>query len=121
MAGCRPASRAATSSLSLPGGVSGLVSDHDYAVLGHASTAALFNHAAVAAANKTVIVEWIVDDVDAEYARLEPIVREWEQEPTTMPWGNRSVLFRDPDGNLVNLFTPVSPDARERFGTSPKA
>jgi hypothetical protein len=22
-----------------------------------------------------------------------------------MPWGNRSTLFRDPDGNLVNLFS----------------
>ena len=27
--------------------------------------------------------------------------------PTTMPWGNRALLFRDPDGNLVNFFTPV--------------
>ncbi|MFE4836295.1 VOC family protein, partial [Arthrobacter sp. NPDC056691] len=26
-------------------------------------------------------------------------------EPTTMPWGNTSTLFRDPDGNLVNLFS----------------
>jgi catechol 2,3-dioxygenase-like lactoylglutathione lyase family enzyme len=26
-------------------------------------------------------------------------------EPTTMPWGNRSALVRDPDGNVVNLFT----------------
>lgn len=25
--------------------------------------------------------------------------------PATMPWGNRSLLFRDPDGNLVNFFT----------------
>lgn len=24
--------------------------------------------------------------------------------PTTMPWGNRSALVRDPDGNVVNLF-----------------
>jgi hypothetical protein len=31
-----------------------------------------------------------------------------------MPWGNRSTLFRDPDGNLVNLFTPVSADAIAR-------
>jgi hypothetical protein len=23
-------------------------------------------------------------------------------EPTTMPWGNRSLLLRDPDGNLVD-------------------
>jgi hypothetical protein len=28
-----------------------------------------------------------------------------------MPWGNRSILFRDPDGNVVNLFTPVTAEA----------
>lgn len=83
--------------------------------LGDASTAALFNDAAVPAANRTVIVEWIVDDVDAEFERLAPVVSRWEQEPTLMPWGNRSILFRDPDGNLVNLFTPVSAEAIERF------
>lgn len=32
--------------------------------------------------------------------------------PTTQPWGNRSQLFRDPDGNLVNLFAPVGPGSR---------
>lgn len=83
--------------------------------LGDVSTAGLFNNAAVAAANQSAIVEWIVDDVDAEFERLRPIVSRWEQEPTRMPWGNRSILFRDPDGNLVNLFTPVSPEAIQRF------
>ena len=28
-----------------------------------------------------------------------------------MPWGNRSIVLRDPDGNLVNLFQPVTDDA----------
>jgi hypothetical protein len=32
-----------------------------------------------------------------------------------MPWGNRSLLFRDPDGNLVNVFTPVTAEARATF------
>ncbi len=32
-------------------------------------------------------------------------LREVVLPPTTMPWGNRSTLFRDPDGNLVNLFS----------------
>ena len=27
-----------------------------------------------------------------------------------MPWGNRSIVLRDPDGNLVNLFQPVTDD-----------
>ena len=83
--------------------------------LGHTSTAALFNNAARPAHNETAIIEWVVDDVDAEYERLKPIVSKWEQEPTLMPWGNRSILFRDPDGNLVNLFTPVTDDAIKRF------
>jgi hypothetical protein len=56
-----------------------------------------------------------VDDVDAEFERLRPLVDGWVQEPTTMPWGNRSILFRDPDGNLVNLFTPVTEDAIRKF------
>ena len=83
--------------------------------LGHTSTAALFNNAARPAHNQTAILEWVVDDVDAEYERLKLIVSEWEQEPTLMPWGNRSILFRDPDGNLVNLFTPATDDAVKRF------
>lgn len=48
-----------------------------------------------------------MDDVDAEYARLKQGEIEFVNEPTTMPWGNRSLLIRDPDGTLVNLFRPV--------------
>ena len=62
-----------------------------------------------------MIIEFQVDDVDKEYERLKTLVSEWAQEPTTMPWGNRSILFRDPDGNLVNLFTPVTEEAIKRF------
>ena len=32
-----------------------------------------------------------------------------------MPWGNKSLLFRDPDGNLVNFFTPVSKESIDKF------
>ncbi|MDF2716435.1 MAG: glyoxalase, partial [Paenibacillus sp.] len=56
-----------------------------------------------------------VDDVEAEYARLKLFVDDWVKEPTTMPWGNRTALFRDPDGNLVNLFEPVTEEAIKRF------
>ncbi|GLY29496.1 VOC family protein [Kineosporia sp. NBRC 101731] len=70
------------------------------------------------AANRSVIVEFLVTDVDAEYDRLTGELDGLKvvQEPTTMPWGNRSLLVRDPDGNLVNLFTPVTAAAQERFG-----
>ncbi|OBJ04179.1 glyoxalase [Mycobacterium sp. 1165196.3] len=67
-------------------------------------------------ANRSAILEFIVEDVDSEYARLREHVGEVVTEPTTMPWGNRALLFRDPDGNLVNLFTPVTQEARAKFG-----
>jgi uncharacterized glyoxalase superfamily protein PhnB len=53
-----------------------------------------------------VIIEFCVDDVDAVYRNLTDVVEDFVNQPTTMPWGNRSLLFRDPDGNLVNFFTP---------------
>ena len=85
--------------------------------IGHTQTTQLFGEdSARPADNHTVIIEFRVSDVDKEYERLKPLVSEWVQEPTTMPWGNRSILFRDPDGNLVNFFTPVTPEARQKFG-----
>ena len=32
-----------------------------------------------------------------------------------MPWGNRALMLADPDGNRVNLYTPVSDEAIARF------
>ncbi|WPP43774.1 VOC family protein [Paenibacillus hunanensis] len=85
--------------------------------IGHSQTAQLFGTDTVeAASNCTVILEFRVDNLGAEYVRLQPLVEQWVQEPTTMPWGNRSMLFRDPDGNLVNYFEPVTEEAIKRFG-----
>lgn len=70
------------------------------------------------AANRSTILEFIVDDVDADFQRLREHLGEIVTEPTTMPWGNRALLFRDPDGNLVNLFTPVTDEARAKFGVA---
>ncbi|NDK23845.1 VOC family protein [Streptomyces sp. TR1341] len=65
--------------------------------------------------NHSVITEFLVDDVDRVHQDLSGFVTEFVTEPTTMPWGNRSLLLRDPDGNLVNFFTPVTPAAVEKF------
>jgi catechol 2,3-dioxygenase-like lactoylglutathione lyase family enzyme len=84
--------------------------------IGHTQTTQLFGEGSARPAdNHTIIIEFRVDDVDSEYERLKPLVSDWVQEPTTMPWGNRSILFRDPDGNLVNFFTPVTQDAIRKF------
>jgi hypothetical protein len=63
--------------------------------IGHTLTTALFGtDSARPADNHTVIIEFRVDDVDSEYERLK---------------------FRDPGGNLVNLFTPVTQEAITKF------
>ena len=69
----------------------------------------LFNAgAAEPAANRSVVLDFQVEDVDKERSRLQALVKNFVLEPTDQPWGNRSMLFRDPDGNLINLFAPVS-------------
>jgi predicted enzyme related to lactoylglutathione lyase len=85
--------------------------------IGSDKTVPLFGDgSAEPAANRSIITEFIVGDVDAEYERLRGELKDVVTEPTTMPWGNRALLFRDPDGNLVNLFTPVTDEARAKFG-----
>jgi len=84
--------------------------------IGATATVGLFGEgSAVPAANRSAIIEFRVGDVDAEFTRLRDVIDgRVVQEPTTMPWGNRSLLFRDPDGTLVNLFTPVGAEALAR-------
>lgn len=86
--------------------------------IGSTATVGLFGPgSARPAENHTAIIEFLVDDVDQEFQRLQSWVTTFVNEPTTMPWGNRSLLLRDPDGNLVNLFTPVTAAAIEKFAT----
>ncbi|MGW6620520.1 VOC family protein [Nocardia sp. NPDC055002] len=80
--------------------------------IGSVRTVALFGAGSARPAdNHTAIIEFMVRDVDADYRRLRDSVEDFVNEPTTMPWGNRSLLLRDPDGNLINLFTPVAAQA----------
>ncbi|WP_321913227.1 MULTISPECIES: VOC family protein [unclassified Paraburkholderia] len=66
----------------------------------------LFNvGAATAAANQSAILEFEVEDVDAVFERMNASGATIVMPTTLMPWGNRSLLLRDPDGNLVNLFS----------------
>ena len=85
--------------------------------IGSAETAALFSPgSAEPAANRTAIIEFQVDDVDAELARLKGAATV-VQEPKMMPWGNRAAQFHDPEGTLVGLYTPVTDAAKRRFGS----
>ena len=85
--------------------------------IGSAETIELFSAgSAEPGANRTAILEFQVEDVDAEFARLKGAAVV-VQEPKTMPWGNRAAQFRDPEGSLVSLYTPVTDAAKRRFGS----
>jgi uncharacterized glyoxalase superfamily protein PhnB len=53
-------------------------------------------------------VDFLTDDADAQYPRIEAMGVEWIMPPKTQPWGSRSMIFRDPEGHLVNVFSRPS-------------
>lgn len=89
-------------------------SGHDYAefhttggvlaIFSAKAQQAYIPNSAEPASNKSLVMEFRVANVDAEYARLRSLVSTWVKPPTTQPWGTRSIYFRDPDGNLVDFF-----------------
>ncbi|MFZ4928011.1 VOC family protein [Chryseobacterium sp. Mn2064] len=84
--------------------------------IGSTRTMKMFSEGLTAfSGTKSTIIEFMVKDVDTEYERIKLITSDIIQEPTTMPWGNRSLLFCDPDGNMINFFTPVSAEAIQKF------
>lgn len=62
----------------------------------------------ICGSNCSLMLEFNVTDVDQEYQRLmqQPEIK-WVKPPTTQSWGNRSIYFRDPDENLINLYSRV--------------
>ena len=55
-----------------------------------------------------------VDDVDVKVRELEERGLRFVSPPTDQPdWGIRVAHFRDPDGNLAELYSPLSPDGEE--------
>src|SRR6266516_4119735 len=56
-------------------------------------------------AGSEFVLDFLVADVDAEYERIAALGVQWVMPPTTQPWGNRSMIFRDPEGNLINMFS----------------
>ncbi len=85
--------------------------------IGAAETVALWREgSAEPGANRTAVIEFQVDNIDADYERLKdkvPLVHE----PKTMPWGNKTFQFRDPEGTAVSLYMPATEAARERFAS----
>ena len=90
------------------------------AIAAPVTLAMLGDTAPVPGPNRSMTVDLLVDDVDATWERVKGLVPqtipEIVLEPADMPWGNRSMILRDPDGGLVNLFTPVTSEAKAKYG-----
>lgn len=85
--------------------------------IGAAETVALWQEgSAVPAANRSVVIELQVEDIQSEYARLKDNVV-LVHELKTMPWGNSTFQVRDPEGNAVSLYMPASEEAKRRFAS----
>jgi predicted enzyme related to lactoylglutathione lyase len=88
---------------------------HCTLAIGSTRTLSLFGKHLIQTGNSnSVIIEFCVANVDEQFENIKHLLQEIIQEPTTMPWGNRSLMFRDPDGNLINFFTPVTTDATKK-------
>ena len=63
-----------------------------------------------------IILDFLADDVDAEYRRITALGVDWGMPPATQPWGNRAMIFRDPEGILINVFSLGSKAAGAGIG-----
>lgn len=53
-------------------------------------------------------LEFVVEDVDAEYSRLLAAGVKIENPPVTYPWGWRAIGFKDPDGNNIDFVQNIN-------------
>jgi predicted enzyme related to lactoylglutathione lyase len=58
-----------------------------------------------------VILDFAADDLDAEHDRILGLDVDWLMAPTLQPWGRRSMMLRDPEGHLINVFEKKEGDA----------
>jgi uncharacterized glyoxalase superfamily protein PhnB len=52
-----------------------------------------------------MVLDFSVPDVDREFERIGRLGVDWVHPPTDQPWGARAMIFRDPEGHPVNVFS----------------
>ncbi|MCF3947314.1 VOC family protein [Acidiphilium iwatense] len=83
--------------------------------IGAVETVALWKEgSAEPGSNRSAYIEFQVENIDSEYRRLKDKVV-LVHELKTMPWGNKTFQFRDPEGTAVSLYMPVTEEAKKRF------
>lgn len=60
---------------------------------------------------KNLILSFEVDDVDAEDTRLRAAGLELVQPLKDEPHGQRHAIYRDPNGIMIDVITPIEPSA----------
>lgn len=84
--------------------------------IGSTETVAVFaENSAMPGANRTAILEFMVEDVDAVFDRLSGTCA-LVHAPKLLPWGNRTFQVRDPEGSAISIFMPFTDAAKARFG-----
>lgn len=56
-----------------------------------------------------MILTFVVDDCDAIHQKAKALNTPILQPPTDMPYGQRRMLLRDPDGTVVDVSAPTAP------------
>ncbi|MEM7172966.1 MAG: VOC family protein [Pseudomonadota bacterium] len=62
---------------------------------------------AARAAPAGVVVTFVVADCDAAFAKAQTMDAPILQPPTDMPYGQRRLLLKDPDGTVVDVSAPT--------------
>jgi len=65
--------------------------------------------ASVQGAPAGLIMTFVVADCDAVHHRAQAIGAEIVEDPTDMPYGQRRMLVRDPDGTVLDISAPTAP------------
>jgi predicted enzyme related to lactoylglutathione lyase len=59
------------------------------------------------AGNGKFTIGFEVDDIESEYLRIKELGVHFIIQPTTFPWGSRAFWFRDPDRNIIDIFSKI--------------
>jgi uncharacterized glyoxalase superfamily protein PhnB len=65
-----------------------------------------------------IMLDFRAGDVDAEYQRIAELGVAWVMPPATQPWGNRTMIFRDPGGTSSTSSHPATPSQVSQLGPS---
>ncbi len=83
------------------------MNDQDFAIQRASAAAEMFGAAAQTRGNDRAMLCTRVADIDATYEKYKANGVEFLKEPVDQYWGIRCAYFRDPEGNLWEIASPI--------------